>query len=551
MSNKPQLQPSGKISPMTALWFLGGCLFMAILLIFMLNRNEESLADCNYLYPGDSGRIELNPGDSLCIPSGSLFTGTIASFPPGSKITVEAEAIFRPSSTSILAGLFVNNGASFMPTASLGGGFQLINNDTLSFEDGLILSGTVDISNTSEGRITFVYPLNFNRSSSIENWGIIYAGSNLEFADSTTITNNGYLLGSGSMEFMSSVENDGMISAVGRITLSGNSRMDNNCSILSIEGFTNDNPNTENAGLIIVNGSGGFPNDLIEINQNFNNQSQGYVAGIRFVNNASITGSGDFYFAGDTENNGPFGTDGNGINFYDDSSPSNIMDVENTNPDASVFRDASRIPDSFFIPPGCDVSFLPSFLPVEWQDISVSFEDGASLIQWSTSQEINHDRFEVERSLDGEQFDYLSGVKNPTSEEGNTRSYQYKDYGIQLNESQTIYYRIRQVDIDGRSSLSQVMSLSMVSGGLPLEFHLSNPVMNGQLSMTISSKEALDGELSILNLQGQKIHGSPLRINPGRNSRGIHLQTIPSGMYVVELKAGGKKMSKRVIFHNY
>lgn len=551
MSNKPHLHQSGRVSPSAILWTLGGSLFLAILLMFLFNTKQEATAGCNYPYPGDSGKITLSVGDSLCIPPGSIFTGTVSSFPAGSKITVYGEAIFRPSSVSSFDGTLINNGESLIPDAVLGQDFSLINNDTMSFEGTLSLSGTIGINNTENGRLTFVYPLNFNRSSTLQNDGIIYSGSNIVLADSSSTTNNGYFVGLGSFDFLGRLNNYGLISAAGVITLGGSSEMNNDCSIISIDGFVNDNPNTQNTGIIIVQGANGFPNDLIEINQPFNNQGQGYLAGVRFINNSTVSGGGNYYFSGQTENNGPFGDDGTGINFYDAGGPANIMDVENTSPDASVYRDAASIPDSFFIPPGCDVSFLPAFLPVEWQDISVSFEQGVSLVQWSTTSEVNHDHFEVERSLDGKKFNYLSQVKTPEQEVEGKKSYLYRDMDVQFNQNQTIYYRIRQVDIDGKSSLSQVLSLSTADTEVPLNFFVANPVLNGRLAITIASDQALDGTINIMDIQGKEVYNTPVSISRGRNSRGFSVKNLSGGMYVVELRAGGKKLSRKIILQSY
>ncbi|MCI4667036.1 MAG: T9SS type A sorting domain-containing protein [Bacteroidia bacterium] len=549
MSNKPQLDQSGKLSPLSVLVTLGTGLFLTILLIFVYNRNDIAIADCNISYPGDAGNISLTIGDSVCIPIGSVFTGTVSSFPTGSKITVQSGAVFKPSSMSTAAGLMINEGEAILPNLVLGSGFRLNNVDTLSFDGTLSLSGSVNIENMEDGRITFVYPLLFDQSSTLENKGILYSGSDVEFAASSIFTNNGYFVGLGSFEFNSALENYGLVSSVGSISLGGTSSMNNYCSLLSATGFVNDNPNSQNAGIILVQGAGGAPNDLIEINQAFNNQASGYVAGVRFTNNSTITGSGNFYFSGETINNGSFGDDAVGINFYDDSSPSNIMDIENTTPDASVSRDAGSIPDSFYIPPTCDVAFLPAFLPVEWQDISVSYENGAGVIQWSTSQEINHDHYEVERSLDGKSFGFVAEVNNPSNTNGNLKSYSYTDFAIQLNENRSIYYRIKQVDIDGKSSLSQVLQLSTEIQELPLSFSVANPVIGQNLSLNISSNETGQGEISLLDSQGKMVYKNSISINRGRNSRVISLNTLPSGMYVVELKANGKKLSKKVILH--
>ena len=105
---------------------------VALLLLFVFKDAELVSTDCNVTYPGDTGVINLASGDSLCLPANSTFTGTVAAFPAGSKILVPADASFEPTSMPLSQGKLQNDGSCFLPALTIGSGFSLINNDTIS-----------------------------------------------------------------------------------------------------------------------------------------------------------------------------------------------------------------------------------------------------------------------------------------------------------------------------------------------------------------------------------------------------------------------------------
>jgi len=550
VSNKTRLNPRPAFSPSLLIWTLGGGLFLAILLVFILKPESLTVADCNFTYPGDTGSLSLNPGDSVCIPGDRTFTGSVSSFPAGSKITIEAGASFRPTSMPVSGGRLLNRGEAIMPGIVLDSGFTLINEDTISFEGSFAVDGPTQIFNAEQGRITLAFPFDLDEGALLNNEGIIYTGSDWNLGDGSEMTNNGYFFGAGSSILDGTIDNYGLFSCQGSIRLGANAQVNNQCTFISAASFTNDAPNTLNAGIILVEGGGGFPNDLVEINQPLENGSQGYIAGIRFINNSTISGGGNFYFSGETENNGSFGTDGNGINFYDASSPVNLMDIENVVPDPSVTRDISTIPDSFYVPGGCDVSFFPSFLPVEWEDLSVSLQGDEALIRWSTRQEVNHDRFEVERSLSGRDFTYLGTVVEAHESSGAVKSYRFVDKHADEEARKELYYRIKQIDIDGRTSYSRVLSLSMAPSERELEVRIPNPVRGQRLSLGLTASRSGEGEFMLRDVQGRIILRESMQVLRGSSSRYIGIGPLPGGIYIAEVKFGASSYKQKILIYS-
>jgi hypothetical protein len=102
-------------------------------------------------------------------------------------------------------------------------------------------------------------------------------------------------------------------------------------------------------------------------------------------------------------------------------------------------------------------SFEPfaEVLPVKFLGFSAVMKNKDVLVQWSTTEEVNAASFEVERSNDGTNWNTIGQV----AAAGNSSSivnYSFTDKNI---TSGTVYYRVKQVDIDGRFVFTPVRSI--------------------------------------------------------------------------------------------
>lgn len=100
---------------------------------------------------------------------------------------------------------------------------------------------------------------------------------------------------------------------------------------------------------------------------------------------------------------------------------------------------------------GCE----PVVLPVELLDFKVSNQKTHNLLEWSTASEKNNDYFQIEHSIDGQNWQKIGEIKGA----GTTTSNQYysathKDYPSEIN-----YYRLIQVDYDGTVNKHKIISI--------------------------------------------------------------------------------------------
>ncbi len=91
-------------------------------------------------------------------------------------------------------------------------------------------------------------------------------------------------------------------------------------------------------------------------------------------------------------------------------------------------------------------------LPVTWLSVDVSLVNNQRpKITWSTAQEINNEWFHVEKSYNGENWSVIGQLKGKGNYKG-VSVYTYEDLPL----IRSCYYRIRQIDYDGKWEHSEV-----------------------------------------------------------------------------------------------
>ncbi|MFN0202461.1 MAG: hypothetical protein ACKVTZ_13130, partial [Bacteroidia bacterium] len=100
----------------------------------------------------------------------------------------------------------------------------------------------------------------------------------------------------------------------------------------------------------------------------------------------------------------------------------------------------------------CDANF-----PVEFTSVNAQIVDNQEvMITWETASEKNNDYFEVEHSVDARSFSPIGQVKGA----GNSTTLQKYEYKYNEASFGLSYYRIKQVDFDGKVSYSEITKVN-------------------------------------------------------------------------------------------
>ncbi len=162
-------------------------------------------------------------------------------------------------------------------------------------------------------------------------------------------------------------------------------------------------------------------------------------------------------------------------------------------------------------------------LPVQLISFTAQKENEQVLLQWSTASEQNTKNFVVEHSLDGIQWQNIGNV--PAS--GNSNSvinYSYADTHPAVGMN---YYRLLQMDIDGKSNYSEVRVVKFINDRQVIAL-ITNPIVNGELKVQVNKATLL----SLYDAFGRLIWKK--QASPGIQN--INLSHYTTGIYL--LKAG-------------
>jgi hypothetical protein len=180
-------------------------------------------------------------------------------------------------------------------------------------------------------------------------------------------------------------------------------------------------------------------------------------------------------------------------------------------------------------------------LPVRLLDFAAAKTTSGALVSWTTTDELDINRYEVQRSLDGTQF---ASIGQLLSKGNGSFAYQLPD-GLGGVQARTVYYRLRIVDKDGKVSYSPVVRL-ILDGKAQFAVN-PNPFRS---AFTVQTTAAANGQahIRLINVDGQRVYQTVKAITTGNNVLLVNgLENLPAGVYVVEVMADGAVNRQRIV----
>lgn len=160
------------------------------------------------------------------------------------------------------------------------------------------------------------------------------------------------------------------------------------------------------------------------------------------------------------------------------------------------------------------------------------------ILHWVTSAETNNSYFDIERSGDG--IHYLKIGQTPGN--GNSNQLQQYQFADQQPLSGKSWYRLRQVDIDGKSSFTPVVMIDRTVNGLPVARVYPNPLSGTTIYLNLYGDT--DGEKTFMLYNQAGMLMKQFVVNVVAGTQIIELQTgqLPAGLYTLQ-QQGYKKIN--------
>ncbi len=172
-------------------------------------------------------------------------------------------------------------------------------------------------------------------------------------------------------------------------------------------------------------------------------------------------------------------------------------------------------------------------LPIELTDINAMPQDRFIKVNWSTSTETNNEGFHLQRSVSPstgfEDIAWIEGAGTTVE----AQSYTFNDENVETGIR--YYYRLKQMDYDGTSSLSEVVSAILASKGLSFDL-FPNPASDMIYIKPGIFQNGRMANVSITDATGKLYRNETLEF---AEEMPINVSELPSGVYFLTLESEG------------
>lgn len=175
-------------------------------------------------------------------------------------------------------------------------------------------------------------------------------------------------------------------------------------------------------------------------------------------------------------------------------------------------------------------------LPISLLDLRVKTDRRSNFLYFSTASERNNAYFAIERAADNSHFteiDQVRGAGNALE----TQTYAYTDEHPLKGVN---YYRLRQVDFDGQSTYSRVVSATVGNAG---NLSLFPTPATDQLRISFEEPLSEGAVFEIVDLLGRPMLQGVFATE--NREQVVEVDPLPQGFYVLRVKSGQLLLAKQ------
>jgi len=200
-------------------------------------------------------------------------------------------------------------------------------------------------------------------------------------------------------------------------------------------------------------------------------------------------------------------------------------------------------------PNGASIYYLELLdvpLPVKFLNFTATKNNNAALLNWAVENEdANTARYEIERSLSGVDFVKVATV-NPLNNGRSSNSYSFtQDNLSSIRSSGVIYFRIKQIDRDGKSVYTEIRSVRLNSRGLVVGVY-PNPIkLTANVSFDLA--EATDVLIKVIDASGKQLIVSQVQGFKGANLSKLNMAKLATGSYTLSVHAGTEVKTMTIV----
>jgi uncharacterized repeat protein (TIGR01451 family) len=169
-----------------------------------------------------------------------------------------------------------------------------------------------------------------------------------------------------------------------------------------------------------------------------------------------------------------------------------------------------------------DAGIISGVLPLQWKEFKVEKYDRLHALIWVTQRELNVDYFVLEKKLESDPDFYSIGEVKAVGNSIKDQFYDFNDEDVE--ENGIYYYRIKQVDLDGKFSYSEIRTINRTHSA-----NISNYPNPARESMTVGGLNSDESYIvKVIDTRGVVVHSTTIS---GTDVNKIDIGRLPSGVY--------------------
>lgn len=184
-------------------------------------------------------------------------------------------------------------------------------------------------------------------------------------------------------------------------------------------------------------------------------------------------------------------------------------------------------------------------LPVSFTNVKAYALQKEVMVEWSTSNEINLQRYEVERAADGVNFKKI----NTTAATGsNGAAEQYKIADTQPLDGSN-YYRIKSVDVGGQQGFSKIVQVNMnLPKEAPFVSVYPNPVVGKTIAIQFGNVAKGEYKAQLFDALGKLVTSKTIQYNGSNTVQSFEVtEKFAAGKYELQITGKGVKLVTAVM----
>ncbi len=194
----------------------------------------------------------------------------------------------------------------------------------------------------------------------------------------------------------------------------------------------------------------------------------------------------------------------------------------------------------FFDINNADIS-IDGTVPVSWLNVSVEKSGTQSaIIKWSTANEFNNNYFEIERSTDNKNYTAV-GKQTAGAKPNEVQQYSFNDLRLPMG---TFYYRIKQVDKDGKYSYSQTAQITIDANGISWIL-IPNPAT--EKAAVLFNKPLSNVRVVVSDANGRTVFSKSEPSIAAGTTIQLPIEKLAKGIYLVKVISNGNTDIQKLV----